>query len=408
VVVIPSRAGRLSSRAHDHGASGAAALRVLEACARARGATGAAALAEALHGVDWGSLVSAAASHGMHGILYRRLADWCPDSVPAEARGRLLSLQQAAGRRGLRQEARLLDVLDRLAEHGIRAVPFKGPILAELVYADVSMRVCSDLDVLVGAREVAAARAVLLAAGWRVAGLTRPAGPSLLQTAECELVLEHPASGLYLELHWRTGPRFARASFPAEPLVARAVELDLLGRRVPCLRDDDHVLVLSVHGATHCWDRLELVCTAAEFIAQGRVGDWGLLLRRARALGCRRRLLIACALARDDAGVALPDALDAALRGDAGATHLARQATARRAAIIRPRAPGARVADLVWQAAALDGPSDRVRHLLGRVLTPGARDRDWVHLPSALSAAYYLVRPARLASQYARPPVRRG
>ncbi|MFA4965748.1 MAG: nucleotidyltransferase family protein, partial [Thermoleophilia bacterium] len=292
-------------------------LRVLEACARARGAAGAAAFVDSLRDADWGSLLPAAASHGMHGLLFRRLMDCCPAAAPAEARERLQDLQQAAGRRGLRQEARLLDVLDRLAEQGIQAVPFKGPLLAERVYSDVSMRVCSDLDVLVKAREVAAARDILLAAGWRVAGLTRPSGPSLLQAAECELVLEHPASGLYLELHWRTGPRFARASFPAEPLIARAGEMDVLGRHVPCLGDEDHFLVLIVHGATHCWDRLELVCTAAEFIAQERIADWPLLLRRARALGCRRRLLVAGALARDVAGVTLPAALAAAVRQDA-------------------------------------------------------------------------------------------
>ncbi|MFA4965263.1 MAG: hypothetical protein WC709_06465, partial [Thermoleophilia bacterium] len=70
--------------------------------------------------------------------------------------------------------------------------------------------------------------------------------------------------------------------------------------------------------------------------------------------------------------------------------------------------PGARVAGLLWQAAALDGGADRVRHLLGRVLTPGARDRDWVALPAGFSAAYYLVRPVRLASRYAHARVRRG
>ena len=150
----------------------------------------------------------------------------------------------------------------------------------------------------------------------------------MLEAAECELLLEHAGTGLFLELHWRTGPRFAHASFPAEPLIAAARPCELLGREIACLSDDDHFLVLCVHGATHRWDRLELVCTIAEFIVAGLVADWPALLRRAAALECRRRVLVAAALARGLAGAALPPPVAAALAADRGAEDLALAAAA--------------------------------------------------------------------------------
>jgi hypothetical protein len=287
-------------------------------------------------------------------------------------------------------------------------VPFKGSTLAELVYGDVAMRYASDLDLLVASADVARAVEALTGTGWRLASQGQTAQHDLLEAAECELLLEHVGTGLFLELHWRTGPRFAHASFPAEPLIAAARPCRLLGREIACLSDDDHFLVLCVHGATHRWDRLELVCTIAEFMAAGLVSDWPALLRRAAALECRRRVLVAAALARGLAGVALPPSVAAALAADRGAEDLALAAAADLRAEPRRRTGRRRLGGIVWQAMVLDTPAERGRHLIARVLVPGGRDLDWLTVPRSLRVAYYLFRPLRLAGEHLRKATRAG
>ena len=377
----------------------------LVAVARCRDKAGGAALVEALGTADWDALLRAAEAHGMLGIVHRRTADHCPDAVPPRAAKTLAAAYRAGATRGLRQEARLRAVVERLREAAIPSVPFKGPTLAQLVYGDVGLRYASDLDVLVGAADVARAVEVLLAAGWRLASQGQTDRHDLLEAAECELLLEHSATGLFLELHWRTGPRFAHASFPAEPLIARARPGDLLGGEVACLDDSDHFLVLCLHGATHRWDQLELVFTIAEFIARDLVTDWPRLLQRAARLECRRRVLVAAALARGLAGVSLPPAVAAALSDDPGAERLALRAGAELRPVPGPLSGARRLRGIVWQAAVLDAPGERLRHLVARTVVPGGRDLDWLAVPRPLSGAYYLVRPLRLAAQYARRAV---
>lgn len=357
---------------------------------------------------DWEALLHAAKAHGMLGLLYRSTAERGPGVVPRRASATLAAAYRAGATRGLRQEVRLRNVIEVLKGAGIASVPFKGPTLANLVYGDVAMRYATDLDLLVASADVARAAEILAGAGWRLASQGQTAQHDLLEAAECELLLEHVGTGLFLELHWRTGPRFAHASFPAEPLIAAARPCGLLGREIACLNDDDHFLVLCVHGATHRWDQLELVCTVAEFIAAGLVSDWPALLRRAAALECHRRVLIAAALARGLAGVALPPSVAAALAADQGAEYLALAAAADLRAEPGPRTGRHRLGGIVWQAMALDTPAERARHLIARVLVPGGRDLDWLAVPRSLWVAYYLFRPLRLAAEHLRKAARTG
>jgi len=344
----------------------------------------------------------------MLAILFRRTTDYCRGEAPPSAQSALSAAYRASSIRALRQEARLLDVITRLDAAGIPAVPLKGALLSRLVYGDAGLRYSSDLDVLVRAADFPIAARTLAASGWRPASRTQIEQHGFLEDAECEVLLEHRATGLFLELHWRTGSRFGHASLPAEPLIAKAELCDLLGRAVHCLRDDDHFLVLCMHGATHVWGHLELISTISEFFVQDRIADWGELLRRARALGCRRRVLVGAALARGLAGVVLPEAVETELAGDEGAERLARQAAAALEAVPGPRSSRRRLHDLVWQSASLDSAPARLWHLLTRVFVPGGLDLDWMPLPRPLSGVYYVLRPLRLLAQHARGAVRSG
>ncbi len=384
------------------------AIRQLLAVVRCRDAGGAEALSAALSAADWGELLRAAEAHRMLGLTFRRSTDFCRDAPPPSAQSALSAAYRASSTRALRQEARLLDVITRLDAAGVPAVPLKGPLLSTLVYGEAGLRYSSDLDVLVRVDDFPTAARTLAASGWCPASQAQVAQHGFLEEAECELLLEHPGTGLFLELHWRTGSRFGHASLPAEPLIARAEPCELLGRSVRCLRDDDHFLVLCMHGATHVWGHLELIGTVAELLTQGRVADWGDLLRRARALGCRRRVLVAAALARGLAGVILPEAVEAELAGDEGAERLARQAAAALEAVPGPRSSRRRLYDLVWQSACLDSTPARLRHLLARVFVPGVVDLDWMPLPRPLFGVYYVLRPLRLMAQHARGAVRSG
>src|SRR3546814_20195036 len=81
-----------------------------------------------------------------------------------------------------------------MAEAGIPALSLKGPALALLLWEDLRLRRCRDLDVLVAQENVPAAVQVLEAAGYRP---PPPPGGLLRQ-----LELTHEEEGFALDLHW--------------------------------------------------------------------------------------------------------------------------------------------------------------------------------------------------------------
>jgi hypothetical protein len=350
---------------------------------------------------DCDSLVAAATRHGLLAILHESLQDECPQETLDALRARLRSLHLHNAERNLRLCAHLLVTVGRLGEAGVRAVPFKGPVLAEAVYGDVGMRQFADIDVLVVRDDVRRASDVLASLGFELAHGARKVDDALLQTAECHIGFFHRRSQTTIELHWRTGPRFAYASLPAEDLIADAVPTTLLGRPIDGLTPPDTYLMVCVHAAHHHWDQLEHVATVGRLIDGGAIEDWDQLLDRAAAYGCRRRCLIGAILARRLTGVTLPPVLATATDADHIAAALADEAECR-VFDERAVAPGGGVRALIWQSRALDSPGAAARHLVERAITPGVRDWEWVELPPGLRRLYYAVRPVRMAVQYAR------
>ena len=177
---------------------------------------------------DCDALVVAARRHGLLAILHHSLQEGCPAESPDGLRTRLRTLHLLNVERNLRISAQLLAVIRRLEGAGVRVVPFKGPVLAEAVYGDVGMRQFADVDILVARDDVRRAGDLLASLGFDLAHGSRRVDDALLQTAECHVGFCHRRSQTTIELHWRTGPRFAYASLPAEDLIAGALDLAAL------------------------------------------------------------------------------------------------------------------------------------------------------------------------------------
>src|SRR4051794_23227599 len=80
--------------------------------------------------LDWEELLRFANAHRMLQVLYWNLHHNCPELVPPAILNRLRHQFQAVGRRNVFLTRVLLELLDLLEVSGIRAIPYKGPVLA--------------------------------------------------------------------------------------------------------------------------------------------------------------------------------------------------------------------------------------------------------------------------------------
>ena len=349
---------------------------------------------------DWDAVFRVAHIHAVTPLLHQGLTDV---AIPDPARTRLEDDVQANRVRNLALTAELARLLDRFRRDGLRAVPYKGPVLAAQAYGDVALREFVDLDILLRPDEVDRARVLMQADRYREPYPLTPRRWRHMLANGHDLKLTRDERHV-VELQWAVINRTEGARPELEPMLERATTTDVAGRPMPTLAAEDLLLTLCVHGSVHLWERLAWACDVAELLRARPGLDVELAGRRAAEVGARRVLMLGVEMAGRITGHEPPPRLRAAAAADPTVQRLADDLVEMTLARTgdgphHGDAPAGTYLRLLL--AMRDTKRDRRRQLRRQVLTPSASD--WISrpLPDRLFPAYYLLRPARLARSYA-------
>lgn len=311
--------------------------------------------------------------------------------------------RRRVARRNLRLTSELLSLLDVFQAHGIRATPFKGPVLAVVAYGNVGLRHFRDLDILVLRRDAERARQLLLQRDYCPEVPVEPGHEAALLASGYHYPFRRD-DGLAVELHWALGPREFPCPLDVDDVWTRLQPVPLGGRTVYTLGSEDLLLFLCAHGGKHCWWRLQWVADVAHLIAREGGLDWDAIVGRARARGAERILLLGLLLSHELLDAPTPESLLARARADRSVRAPAEDVRAR---LLAPNpAPLKPWRARLFHVRIRERWRDRARYVWFVVTTPNAADWRVVRLPARLQFLYYVVRPFRLAVKYARHLVR--
>jgi hypothetical protein len=253
--------------------------------------------------IKWERLLRLAEHHCVIPAVFNLLQDR-PD-VPASIQSAVKARFQRNVRNALRFAAKLSEILQKFERSGIEVLPHKGPVLAQFLFGDVTMRQFGDLDLLIRGRDIPRARAALQELGYEPNLQLSARQERAYLRSGYEYVFGCGAGKYLIELQWQILPRFYSVSFDMDALFARSAETQFEGQRARMLRKEDLMLVTCVHAAKHEWSRLGML---RDIAAIGRLDlDWNRVEHEARRLGILRILLISLLLARDLLGYQLPD-----------------------------------------------------------------------------------------------------
>lgn len=215
-------------------------------------------------GPDWDRLLALASRHGVMPLLYRSIGRLNSQVVPQDWMARLRARYMQNAARNIRMTGELLRILNILKEAGIKAIPLKGPILAQTLYSDVAIRQFSDLDILVACKYLDKALIALEKKGYKIIDDQRNEKSQKKRTALMKqihhCVLTNESSGTYIELHWQFSPKIFRLNTKEDAVWNRAKTDFVLGKEVLCLSNEDNFLFLCQHGARHLWKNLSWLC----------------------------------------------------------------------------------------------------------------------------------------------------
>ena len=279
--------------------------------------------------INWEYLLKIAFEQGLATLVHKNLAQYCAEKIPASILSRLQEHSQFTLLRNLSLTRELLDILQLCQTHQIPILPYKGPVLAVLLYDKLSLREFCDLDLIVQPKDFFRVAELLIEKGYQS---TFPAFNDAHEKTYYRYYTElslNKNQEIYVDLHHAIAPRYFQFTYQLEDLLEHAEVVDLVGTPVPHLGIEELLVVLCIHGAKDYWNQLKWICDLSEVLQRYPKLDWNFIWSITTKHGTKRRLLVGLGLAELLLEAPLPHFIQQKIQSDRESQALITQVAAR-------------------------------------------------------------------------------
>lgn len=266
-----------------------------------------------LHDVHWKYLTQKASQHRLTQLLYWNLKDF-PEEVPAPVLNDLKKSFDANVQRNLFLFGELLKILKFLESENIKAVPYKGPVLAISAYKNLSLRQFDDLDIFVDKENVLKTKKILISQGYEPQFELDGFMERRFLRSQREYKFFNPETNVHVEVHWQ----FQGVSFSLSGDLKFLEDFERVkvnNKEVLSLKPENMLIVFCIHITGHRWERLSWICDISRLVESHEM-DWDYLKEKAGELGIERVLKVNLALAVDLFDLELPSDVLEDLKSD--------------------------------------------------------------------------------------------
>lgn len=353
--------------------------------------------------IDWDKLVKECIRHKVLPLVFQNLTLICRDSFPENLKKQLEDgyiFENSLHNFSLVEQ--LFSVLELLKKNSIMAVPFKGPVLAQSLFGDFTLRRYLDLDIFISRKDAEKSVDILLSKGFIPERGSLPQGREKKKAYLEKIVnisLIHPDKHLAIDLQWDISNRFSNVPIVLEDLQERLEQVVLSSKNVPSLPPEELLCYLTLHGTKHRWLFLDMICCISELIRTRRDINWSHTEKFAAKIHCTNVLLLGLFIARDLLGAELPGHINKRIDKQKSIKKLAEKVYEGLFSNYMENMVTPEKFDLfLFQIK--DGLSDKIRYCIKILFVPSKVDLRFFSLPESLSSLRYILRPIRLITEY--------
>lgn len=347
--------------------------------------------------IDFDHLIATAHANGLLPLLHKHTTNAASDIVPGQFLSRLKRDSLANSQNVLHLVGKQLRIYKLFKEHGIPVALFKGALLAQLAYGEISLRQAGDIDLLINRADFNGARALLESLGYEMKPrLTQPQLASHL-AEHCEIQFMRDEWFTVVDLHWNLAPRSFAFNVTGEEVMSRLQTVSLAGMMVETFGPEDLLLYQAMHGAKHLWRRLEWISSLAESLRAMPDVDWDTIIDRAAKGHALRMLALGLRLVEQFSDVSIPARVFVAVDHDEAMKRMAAQI---RAQIFNKSGAADSTETNLYNLRIMDRKRDAFISALRSIFVPTLPDWQALALPSSLHPLYYAYRPLRLSRVY--------
>jgi hypothetical protein len=329
-------------------------------------------------------------------LLHKHLSTTA-DVVPTYFLSRLKQASVANTQNVLHLIGKQLRVYKLFKENGVPVALFKGPLLAQMAYGEVSLRASGDIDLLIHRRNFDRARILLESLGYEMyPKLTPPQLGSHLDF-HCELQFVRDDWFTVVDLHWDLAPRSFTFRVTADEVMSRLQTVSLAGTPVETFSNEDLVLYQCMHGAKHLWRRLEWITALAESLRATPLISWDTIVERAVRARATRMLALGLRLVELFSDANVPSHVLTKIDYDNSMRQMATQV---REQIFTTYGPADSAETNRYNLRIMDRKRDALISALRAFFIPTLPDWQALALPAPLHSLYYALRPLRLSKVY--------
>ena len=234
--------------------------------------------------LDWNLLLHLAGLHRIKSLVHQGVMKWQDKHlVPSVVLDQLSKIHRHRSYTNLDHAKEMIQLIGLFAERGVEVIPYKGVILGQEAYGNVSLRDMSDIDLLMELSDFEVIKDVIL---------KRDYVPSKHVPKEFEATFfkqnfeynfdlyENGNRKYHVEPHWKIGFRRWQTGLNFKDVLPLTEKRPFFGTSVNMLTPEGLLLTTCLHhGGEDRWNSLKYLCDVAAILFKLEKDlDWELLL----------------------------------------------------------------------------------------------------------------------------------
>jgi len=245
----------------------------------------------------WDSLISLAYEHGVFPLFYIVITevnnelDIIDESISEELKRLYIQIVK----KSMMMTSELVKLMKVIEEENICALAFKGPVLSQIAYGNISLRQYVDLDILIRKEEIFKVERLLKNYGYeKLFKLTKNQEKKWLDDTH-DIGFINKVKDIHCEVHWS----FLDEDFPMQielkPFFEETQLVKMPVSEVRTFSNENLLYYLCIHGSKHLWERVEWLNDIDRLI-RGYDINWNTIIDKADKEGFAKMFYLGLAL----------------------------------------------------------------------------------------------------------------
>ncbi len=335
--------------------------------------------------------------HGVLPLVYRTLKIYS-ELIPQEILLKLKLYNMKIVKQNILMSSELIKVMKLFEANGIQVLSFKGPVLSQMSYGDITLRQYADLDVLVDEVFLFEAATLLSKNNYN-----NPTPISLLKDKNF-LSLNNDfnfftSNNIHIEIHWKLIREKIGLNRKFKNYLEDQSSVKINNHAIKTLSAEMLLVYLCLHGSKHAWERIEWINDVYMLVSNTTL-DWIKVVDITKVMECKLSFYLGLNLSKKLYNISLPEEIEAMIDTN-NINNLTQDVFEFLQDSIVSKEDYSKYQKVnLFQLKLLDTKMKKIKHLWSTYIAITRTDYLAMKLPPYLHILYYVIKPFRVLYKF--------